>query len=50
MKKTYISPSVLTEATEARRLLMVTSIRISDDEGDEEYVKEQYDDLWDEEW
>ena len=50
MKKTYIAPTVKVEEAEAEDLLLVTSIRLSGDSGDEEYVKEQSADDVDGDW
>ena len=53
MKKTYIVPIVCVDEAEMDGLLMVTSIHLSEDSGNEEYVKE-YDTkdetIWDVEW
>ena len=50
MKKTYISPIVVIDEAEADGLLMVTSIQLSEESGNEEYVKEQSSEDWDIAW
>ena len=52
MKKKYIVPTLLVDEAEMDGLLMVTSILLSDDNGSEEYVKEQNagDGGWDIDW
>lgn len=53
MKKTYITPTLqVDEAEVADGLLTATSIRWSDDTGNEEYVREQTadDGTWDIDW
>ena len=53
MKKRYIAPIIqVDEAEVADGLLTVTSIMVSDESGNEEYVKEQTadDGNWDIDW
>ena len=51
MKKTYIAPVVMVDEAEMiDGLLTVTSIRVSEETGSEEYAKEQTDKVWDIDW
>ena len=52
MKKTYIVPIVMVDVAEVADALLVTSIQVSDEPGNEEYVKEQSasDGDWDIDW
>ena len=51
MKRTYISPTVKVDMAEVADALLVTSIQISDESGNEEFVKEQATDgEWDIDW
>lgn len=52
MKKTYISPIVKVDMAEVADALLVTSIQMSDEPGNEEFVKEEAigEDGWDFGW
>ena len=52
MKKTYISPIVKVDMAEVADALLVTSIQMSDEPGNEEFVKEEAvgEDGWDIDW
>ena len=41
MEETYIAPTLQVDEAEVDGLMMVTSIQLSDETGNEEYVKEQ---------
>lgn len=52
MKQTYIAPTLRVDEAEVDGLMMVTSIQLSDETGNEEYVKEQNaeDGSWNIDW
>ena len=51
MKKTYIAPTLaVDEAEMVDGLLTAMSIQVSDEGGNEEFVKELDDDDWDTDW